>query len=197
MSWPAYDRATFAAIAAGGALGASLRWLLTHNFSDTLPYGWFAYAPNTSVSISPSTTGRIEFVRSAQTISEAAGIPFDTLFVNVLGCLLLGALTFLLVRSASANQRLLVGATTGFCGSLTTISTLAVEVAVLLRGKPVLTSEFENVDILGLAIQPAASTALVYLALSVTGGAIAFWLGRTLARRIASTPGEQTIGAEQ
>jgi fluoride ion exporter CrcB/FEX len=197
MSWPAYDRGTFPAIAAGGVLGASLRWLLTHDFSETLPAGWFAYTPNTSVSIGASTTGRFEFVRSTQTISEAAGIPFDTLLVNVLGCLLLGALTLLLVRSASSYQRLLIGAATGLCGSLTTFSTLAVEVAVLLRGKPVLAPELQDLDILSVAIQPAAPTALVYLTLSITGGASAFWLGRTLARRIVSNPGERRIGAEQ
>ncbi len=197
MSWPAYDRGTLAAIAAGGALGASLRWLFTHNFSETLPADWSAYTPNAAVSIFPSTTGRFEFVRSAQTISGAAGIPFDTLFVNVVGCLLLGALTFLLVRSESSYHRLLIGAATGLCGSLTTFSTLAVEVAVLLRGKPVLAPELDDLNILNVATQPAPLTALVYLALSITGGAFAFWLGRTLARRIGSTTGERTIGAEQ
>lgn len=197
MSWPAYDRGTFVVIAAGGALGASLRWLLTHSFSHTLPAGWFAYEPNMSVSVSPNTTGRFEFVRSTQTISGAAGIPFDTLLVNVLGCLLLGALTFLLMRSASSYQRLLVGAATGLCGSLTTFSTLAVEVAVLLRGTPVLAPELDDVGLPSLAIQPAAPTALVYLGLSITGGALAFWLGRTLAHKVARTRGERTIGAEQ
>jgi fluoride ion exporter CrcB/FEX len=197
MRWKAYDRSTLAAVAAGGALGAPLRWLLTHNFSDTLPADRFVYTSNSTVSISPSATGPFDFVRSAQTISGAAGIPFDTLFVNVLGCLLLGALTFLLLRSTSPYRRLLVGAATGLCGSLTTFSTLAVEVAVLLRGTPVLGPELDDVDLPSLAIQPAAPTALVYLALSITGGALAFWLGRTLAHKIVSTPGERTIGAEQ
>jgi fluoride ion exporter CrcB/FEX len=197
MSRKAYDRGTLAAIAAGGVLGASLRWLLTQGFSDTHPDGWFVYATNSPVSIRPSTTGPFEFVRSAQTISGAAGIPFDTLIVNVLGCLLLGALTFLLVGSASRYQRLLVGAATGLCASLTTFSTLAVEVAVLLRGKPVLAPELDNLDILSLAIQPAAPTALAYLGLSITGGALAFWVGRTLACRVVHTAGKRTIGTEQ
>jgi len=60
-----------------------------------------------------------------------SGLPFGTLGANVLAALLLGALLSAahLPRWPGPDARLLVG--TGFCGSLSTYSTFALETATL------------------------------------------------------------------
>ncbi len=164
-----FDRADLTAIGAGGILGASLRWLLTHD-TGTGEGGWFVYAPSTE----PNT-----------------GIPVDTLIVNLLGCLVLGALTLLFARSVPLPRRLLVGAATGFCGSLTTFSTFAVEVAALLRAAPTLTPEPAGVNV---RIESDISNALAYVMLSLAGGALAFWLGRVATNRFVDSVRASTLG---
>jgi CrcB protein len=77
--------------------------------------------------------------------------------VNLVGCVLLGAL---LGRGVDSRMRLLVG--TGFCGGLTTFSTFAVDAAGLMRDS-------------------RAEVAATYLALSVVLGLGAFLAGRRLA----------------
>lgn len=100
--------------------------------------------------------------------------PVATFVVNLAGCLVLGALLEELAgRGADAGHRrrirLLVG--TGFCGGLTTYSTFAVEIDLLIR-------------------EHAALTALIYAAVTVVAGVTAAALGvaaasgaRRLARR--------------
>lgn len=67
---------------------------------------------------------------------RTAGWPWATFVVNVVGAFLLGVVLEALARSGSDSGwrrriRLLVG--TGFCGSLTTYSTFAVEADLLVR----------------------------------------------------------------
>ncbi|WP_026401611.1 fluoride efflux transporter CrcB [Actinomadura rifamycini] len=55
-----------------------------------------------------------------------SGFPWGTFAANMLGCLVLGALTGAAMRGAAADSvRLLVG--TGLCGALTTYSTFSYE----------------------------------------------------------------------
>lgn len=66
----------------------------------------------------------------------SGGWPWATFVVNLVGAFVLGALLEGLARSGAdvsvqRRIRLLVG--TGFCGSLTTCSTLAVEIDLLVR----------------------------------------------------------------
>jgi CrcB protein len=86
------------AIAAGGAVGAAVRWA----------------------------------VLSAWPV--AGGLPWPVLVVNVIGCALLGVV--LAEEWTHPRARLLLhdGAGIGFCGGLTTFSTVAVEVAAFGRG---------------------------------------------------------------
>lgn len=176
-----YDRLTLAAIAVGGVLGASLRWLITRPGSG-IAGGWFVYAPNGSFTTGTDITG-FEPVEPAATLGTR--FPVGTLLVNLLGCLLLGALTVSLARRTVAapgtatlatshvrRRRLLVGAATGFCGSLTTFSTFATDVASMLR------------DELGFGRSYGGAT--LYLLFSLVGGAVAFWVGRTLIRLVTS-----------
>lgn len=59
------------------------------------------------------------------------GFPWGTLLVNILGCLILGALIELLALRAEMSQhwRSFVG--TGFCGGLTTFSAYCADIVLL------------------------------------------------------------------
>lgn len=177
MSWSGYSPGDLAAIAVGGVGGASLRWFVSRQ-SASSGGGWFEYAPNASVGATTGTLVELTF-------------PSQTLLVNVLGCLLLGALTFLLTQSLPISRRLLIGAATGFCGSLTTFSTFTVEVAERLRGLPASTPS-AAVDT--LAYGPEVGLAGTYLAISLVGGGLAFWIGRALANRLVTAPGDLARG---
>ena len=96
-------------------------------------------------------------------LPRPADLPLPTLLVNLAGALVLGALLEGLARrGADAGRRrgvrLLVG--TGFCGGLTTYSTLAVEVDLLLAGRPLAGVGYALVTVLlGLAAAAAGVAA--------------------------------------
>lgn len=165
-----------AAVAVGGVLGAAARHLVVESAASD--GGWFVYAPNSSVTLGTNVSG-FEPARSSAVIESAGGIPADTLVVNLIGCLLLGMCAFLLVRSTVMPRRVLIAAATGFCGSLTTFSTFAVELAAMLRARPMLP---DGVSDASIVFERATPTAIAYVALSLVGGALTFWLGRVLAR---------------
>ncbi len=102
-------------------------------------------------------------VRWALSTVDVGVFPWPTLLVNLAGAAILGAL--LGPGTLSDDRRALLA--TGFCGGLTTFSTLSVEVAQLL-------STGESGD---------ALTGWVYLAVSVLGGLAVFTAARTAARR--------------
>lgn len=159
-------KSDLAAIAVGGILGATARWAVMRTAAAD---GWLTNAPD----------GSAAALFDRGVLVEASGIPVDTLIVNLAGCLLLGAFTRLLVHSIATSRRLLVAAAVGFCGSLTTFSTFAVEMAARLRASPVLSNDFSIATRQGA---PADTTSIaIYLVASLLGGALAFWLGRLLA----------------
>lgn len=91
------------------------------------------------------------------TLVEGGAFPWATLLVNVVGCLVVGALA-----GRSQSARALLGV--GFAGGLTTFSTFAVETALLLEDiRP------------GMAVIYAATSVLSGVAAVVTGRR---WAGR-------------------
>lgn len=85
---------------------------------------------------------------------EVDGFAWHTLIVNVVGCLLLGAITG---RPVSTRTHRAVGV--GFCGGLTTFSTFAIELVELLdAGDP--------------------ATAIAYLLASLVFGYVAFVMAK-------------------
>lgn len=73
------------------------------------------------------------FARGAA--NRAFDTPLNTLFVNLLGCFLIGLFdAALLRRGAPAHLRMML--ITGFCGAFTTFSALIFEADALLRVSP-------------------------------------------------------------
>lgn len=178
----------------GGVVGASLRqaaspaWSVERNADGSLEF-----RPGVLL-MSTAPTPELESLYSSETIATAAGIPYETLLVNLVGCLFLGVLTVLLARRAGqAPRRALIAVATGLCGSLTTFSTFAVEVAGLLRATPVPPPEWESLfNQAGFSYERDLRSLLLYLGFSIFGGALAFWLGRTAAQSV-TTPGDVTL----
>lgn len=59
--------------------------------------------------------------------------PWATLFINTLGCLVMGIIMALIDRGGSYHQQLLFFAVTGFLGSYTTFSAFSFENLQLIR----------------------------------------------------------------
>lgn len=74
------------------------------------------------------------FVHSSvnSALASEKQFPFGTLFVNIAGSFLLGFLMGLAIHG-TLNHLVLAALGTGFCGALTTFSTLAVDVQRFLR----------------------------------------------------------------
>lgn len=97
--------------------------------------------------------------------TPVAGWPWATFVANLVGAFILGVLLEGLARSgpdAGLRRRIRLLAGTGFCGSLTTYSTFAVEADLLLRDR-------------------AVGVAAGYLAASLLGGALAAAAGIAIA----------------
>jgi fluoride exporter len=91
-------------------------------------------------------------------IGRSSVYPWGTLWVNVLGGLLMGAL---MARAPGETARLLLGV--GVLGGFTTFSAFSLETVMLLQ-------------------RGSAGAALGYVAASVLGACAALWLGLTLGR---------------
>jgi CrcB protein len=107
------------------------------------------------------TLGRVELGRLIPTTSN--GFPWPTFAANITGAFIIGLVIVLVLERLPPTRyvRPLVG--TGFCGGLTTFSTLAVEIDLLVKAGRV-----------GLAIG--------YLAASLGAGMIAVFAGMAVAR---------------
>lgn len=99
-------------------------------------------------------------------LNEGSTMPWGTMAVNVLGCLLIGFVGGLPVSAGvSPQMRLLL--TTGFCGGFTTFSTFSSESLSLMRDGHTL-------------------TAVLYIGASLVAGLIAVAAGHQLARTVIS-----------
>lgn len=102
--------------------------------------------------------------------ASSRAFPVATLAVNVLGAIILGSLSAISTRRLSLTSwvRALVGV--GFCGGLTTFSTMSLETAKLWGIAP--------------------GTAVAYIAVSVIAAPVAIVLGRQFVIRIFPEPSE-------
>ncbi|TCZ79468.1 fluoride efflux transporter CrcB [Paenibacillus albiflavus] len=92
--------------------------------------------------------------------STGTVFPFGTLACNLVGCVLLGYLTYALFPRMSEQVKLMI--TTGFIGAFTTLSTFSMETVILLEnGRTLL--------------------AFAYVVTSLIGGMGFVWLGSRLA----------------
>ena len=91
------------------------------------------------------------------------GFPYGTLVVNILGSLLIGLLTILLVEKFNVSQEIKLGLVVGVLGALTTFSTF-------------------SWDTLDLLQQGLPGRAFLNVFLNVTVCVFAAWLGAQWAR---------------
>jgi len=91
------------------------------------------------------------------------GFPYGTLVVNVIGCLLLGLVMQLTLRSGAISAEWRIPLTVGFLGAFTTFSTFGYETVRLLAD-----------GAWGLAFANVGANLLV--------GFVAVWVGLMLAR---------------
>ncbi len=121
------------------------------------------------------TLSRFELTRLIPTTTN--GFPWATFAANITGAFLVGLVIVLVLDRLPPTRyiRPLLG--TGFCGGLTTFSTLVVEIDLLVKSGHV-----------GIAI--------AYLAASLGAGMAAVWAGMSLARVSATgrSPGSSEQG---
>ena len=95
--------------------------------------------------------------------NRSGALPQATLAVNLVGCLLIGALWLLLEETWEPAEPVRLFLSVGFLGGLTTYSTFGLETAVMLR-------------------EGAEGRALLFVLLQLGLGLGAVFLGRALAR---------------
>ena len=84
-------------------------------------------------------------------LKESFTFPVKTLFINLLGCFVIGLIAAIAAKTTSLSPRTVLFIKTGLCGGFTTFSTFALETETLLKTGHI-----------GLAI--------IYVALSVVVG---------------------------
>ena len=93
------------------------------------------------------------------------GFPYGTLMVNLLGSLVMGFLSVLLVHRFQVSEEIRIGLLAGFLGSFTTFSTFAM-------------------DTLQLAGNEAMFKAIIYILFSVMLCIVGAWAGLFVAKQL-------------
>jgi len=136
--------------------------------------GWyniaFSLKPEMSIYIAIAVGGSLGAVSrywlSASTYQWLGqGFPYGTLMVNLLGSLVMGFLSVLLVHRFHVSDEIRIGLLAGFLGSFTTFSTFAM-------------------DTLHLAGNEAIMKAAVYILLSVLFCILGAWAGLAAAKQM-------------
>lgn len=66
-------------------------------------------------------------------LKEPFTFPVKTLFINILGCFVIGLIASLAAKTTSLSPRTVLFIKTGLCGGFTTFSTFALETETLLK----------------------------------------------------------------
>ena len=66
-------------------------------------------------------------------LKEPFTFPVKTLFINLLGCFVIGLITAIAEKTTSISPRTVLFIKTGLCGGFTTFSTFALETETLLK----------------------------------------------------------------
>lgn len=107
----------------------------------------------------------LRYLVSTQWNSSENQLYLGTFLVNILGCLLIGFIVGLSLRSTWFSNETALMLSVGFCGGLTTFSTFALEMYTLLRDGH-----------LGMFLLHTLGSLLVGMLLVVLG----LWLAKTL-----------------
>lgn len=66
-------------------------------------------------------------------INETTSFPIKTFVINVIGCIMIGAIAVIAAKNSSLNSHILLFIKVGLCGGFTTFSTFALETADLMK----------------------------------------------------------------
>ena len=66
-------------------------------------------------------------------LKESFTFPVKTLFINILGCFVIGLIAAIAAKTTSLSPRTVLFIKTGLCGGFTTFSTFALETETLLK----------------------------------------------------------------
>ena len=91
-------------------------------------------------------------------LKESFTFPVKTLFINLLGCFVIGLIAAIAAKTTSLSPRTVLFIKTGLCGGFTTFSTFALETETLLK-----------IGHIGLAILYVALSVVVGVGLAFAG----------------------------
>lgn len=75
----------------------------------------------------------LRYLMSLIPVSETLVFPVKTFAINVIGCIVIGAIAVATAKNSSWNHYVLLFMKVGLCGGFTTFSTFALESADLIR----------------------------------------------------------------